>query len=216
MNKVKVSIAGKDYQISTEEPAEIFRRRAERVNRTIEEFESGRLGVQNAAVLAALDAFTEADKSEESVDNLRLQIKEYVDEAVKARSEADEALKKYDKLKKKHDEALIKAAEAEKKCAEAEKKCIELEKQQTQIAELKNNLEHIHKAEDSKPDKETKRALEQSRKEITTLKRENEQFQTKLKDKTTEVDRLKKIIADLEFKNTELEKDNADLWKELK
>lgn len=59
------------------------------------------LSVQSAAVLAALSAFDEAQKANESIDNIRTQIKEYVDEACCARAERDEAVKETEALKAK-------------------------------------------------------------------------------------------------------------------
>ena len=41
----------------------------------------------------ALSAFDEGKKSNDSIDNIRTQIKEYVDDACQARLERDEALK---------------------------------------------------------------------------------------------------------------------------
>ena len=61
--------------------------------------QSDSISVQSAAVLAALSAFDEAQKANESIDNIRTQIKEYVDEACAARAEKEEALKQVEELK---------------------------------------------------------------------------------------------------------------------
>ena len=56
------------------------------------------MSIQAAAVLAALSAYDEAQKANDSIDNIRTQIKEYVDDACQARAERDEAVKKQEEL----------------------------------------------------------------------------------------------------------------------
>ena len=53
-----------------------------------------------AAVLAALDYCDEAVKATESADNLRSQIKDYLEDSSQARMEADEARRENEKLKR--------------------------------------------------------------------------------------------------------------------
>ena len=59
-----------------------------------------RLSVTMAAVLAALDYCDESVKSTESADNLRSQIKDYLEDSSQARMEAEEARREIEKLKK--------------------------------------------------------------------------------------------------------------------
>ncbi len=101
MNKVKVTICGKEYALKTEEAPNYFIVLGRKVENTINQMtaQSNSLSVQSAAVLAALSAFDEAQKANESIDNIRTQIKEYVDEACRARAERDEAVKEMDSLK---------------------------------------------------------------------------------------------------------------------
>ena len=101
MNKVKVTICGKEYSLKTEETASYFIGLAKKVDNTINQMtaQCDSLSVQSAAVLAALSAFDDAQKANESIDNIRTQIKEYVDEACRARAERDEAVKNEDALK---------------------------------------------------------------------------------------------------------------------
>ncbi len=101
MNKVKVTICGKDYSLKTEETASYFIGLAKKVDNTINQMtaQCDTLSVQSAAVLAALSAFDDAQKANESIDNIRTQIKEYVDEACRARAERDEAVKNEEALK---------------------------------------------------------------------------------------------------------------------
>lgn len=101
MNKVKVTICGKEYALKTEESASYFYALAKKVEKEIDGMisQSDSISVQSAAVLAALSAFDEAQKANESIDNIRTQIKEYVDEACAARAEKEEALKQVEELK---------------------------------------------------------------------------------------------------------------------
>ncbi len=101
MNKVKVTICGKEYSLKTEENASYFIGLARKVENTVSQMtsQSDNLSVQSAALLAALSAYDEAQKANESIDNIRTQIKEYVDEACAARTGRDEALKENEALK---------------------------------------------------------------------------------------------------------------------
>lgn len=101
MNKVKVTICGKDFFLMSEEKPSYYTSLAKKVEDTISEMtsQSRSLTVQSAAVLAALSAFDDAQKANESIDNIRTQIKEYVSDACKARAERDEALREADNLR---------------------------------------------------------------------------------------------------------------------
>ena len=62
------------------------------------------LSVQDAAVLTALDCLDELSKANQNIENIRTQIKDYVDDAGRARSQADEAQKEIRELQAKvHD-----------------------------------------------------------------------------------------------------------------
>jgi cell division protein ZapA len=120
MNKVKVTICGKDYNLVSEDSPELISSRARRTDALINKFSRDlKVNIQNAAVLSVLDIMTDADKLTNVVDNLRSQISEYVDEAVRERSRADEAHKALDKMRTKHDEAVLKVAELEKSAGNA-------------------------------------------------------------------------------------------------
>lgn len=100
MNKVKVTICGKDFNLKTDEEPAYLIELAKKVDDEIAGMVSATdsMSIQSAAILVALAAFDEAKKSSDSIDNIRTQIKEYVDEACQARSERDEALKKVKSL----------------------------------------------------------------------------------------------------------------------
>ncbi len=103
MNRIKVNICGKEYSLKTAENAsyvlELARELENKINSMVD---SGNgVSVQTAAILIALSAMDDARKANESVDNIRTQIKQYVDEAAKAMMERDEALKDKESLKSK-------------------------------------------------------------------------------------------------------------------
>lgn len=95
MNKVKVTICGKEFSLKTDEAPSYFTKLAEKVDSEIYKMASSadNMSVQSAAILVALAAYDEAQKANDSIDNIRTQIKEYVDDACKARLERDEAQK---------------------------------------------------------------------------------------------------------------------------
>lgn len=97
-NKVKITICGKEYAIQTDETTPYVIGLAKRLDRMISEMinSSDNISVQAASVLIALSALDEANKSNESIDNIRTQIKEYVDDAGRARIERDAAIKQRD------------------------------------------------------------------------------------------------------------------------
>ena len=95
MNKVKVTICGKEFNLKTDDDPSYFTKLAEKVDSGINKMTSSanNISVQTAAILVALEAYDELQKANDSIDNIRTQIKEYVDDACKARLERDEALK---------------------------------------------------------------------------------------------------------------------------
>ena len=97
-NRIKISILGSDYIIASEEEENYVRQIAAETEKRIAGItrDNPRLSVTMAAVLAALEAV----KATESADNLRSQIKDYLEDSSQARMEADEARRENEKLKK--------------------------------------------------------------------------------------------------------------------
>lgn len=95
MNKVKVTICGREFSLRTDDSQSYMTGLAKKVDTAIGEMmdSSPNLPMQSAAILTALSAFDELQKANDSIDNIRSQIKEYVDDAGKARTERDRALK---------------------------------------------------------------------------------------------------------------------------
>lgn len=101
MNKVKVVILGKDYVLQTEEaPNYVYGLARLLENRIKENMERG-ASQYNAAIMTALSALDDLNKSRDHLDQISDQSKDYVDDAGRARIERDAALKEIEVLKSK-------------------------------------------------------------------------------------------------------------------
>ena len=103
LNKVKVVICGKDYVLQTEEPPSYVYGLAKMLEKKLNEIctASPSVSPYSAAIMVALSTLDDLSKSQVNLDNVRMQAKEYVDEAGKARIERDAALKDIEVLKTK-------------------------------------------------------------------------------------------------------------------
>lgn len=103
MNKVKVTICGREFSLKTDDTPKYMTELAKKVDAAIADMmsSSANMPMQSAAILTALAAYDELQKANDSIDNIRSQIKEYVDDAGKARAERDKALKAEKELKAK-------------------------------------------------------------------------------------------------------------------
>jgi cell division protein ZapA len=163
MNKVKLTVCGKEYKLNTETPENELIAIAAATERTITEFMSqARLSVQDAAVLAALDAYAEAEKHSKSVDNIRIQIQEYVSEAARARAEIEESSKSKEKLQKKHGDIAKKIDSLDMQIDELRR---DLEARDIRLAEFEAEKAELKKKLDEK-DKEIKKIIEEKDNEI--------------------------------------------------
>lgn len=101
-NRIKLNICGTDYIIVSDEKEEYMEEIAkeidEAMNITLKN--NMRVSVTMAAVLTALRYCDESKKSMADADNLRTQIKDYLEESVEARMQADEARNEILKLEK--------------------------------------------------------------------------------------------------------------------
>ena len=104
-NRVKVVICGKTYTLQTvESPSYMITLAKEldkRINAFLEENESAAL--TSAAVMVGLELMDESMKSVSDVDNIRAQIKGYVEEAASARIEADQLRRELSLLKRENE-----------------------------------------------------------------------------------------------------------------
>ena len=90
-NRVVVSICGEDYTFVAEEAPSYMQRVGSYVSEKMEAVLTGaRVGRTDAAVLTAANIADELFKDQAAAEQLRRQIKGYLDEAAKAQAEASE------------------------------------------------------------------------------------------------------------------------------
>ena len=90
-NHVVVTICGEDYTFVAEESAAYMQKVGSYVNdKMTEVLESSKVGRTDAAVLTAVNLADELFKAQSAAEQLRGQIKGYLDEAGKAQSEVSE------------------------------------------------------------------------------------------------------------------------------
>lgn len=100
-NIYTVKLGNMEIKVSSTETQEYTESVAAEVNAKIKEITNADLSASTnkAALLAAMDFCDEVNKLREDTDNLRLQLKEYMDESAKIAIERDEAKKLADKYK---------------------------------------------------------------------------------------------------------------------
>lgn len=100
-NKIKLEICGGTYVLASTDTEEYVQSLAERLdadmNRVLTETPSA--SVTTSAVITALDYLDELSKSKNGADNMRAQIKDYLEDAARAKQVAVELKKENDRLK---------------------------------------------------------------------------------------------------------------------
>ena len=87
-NRVTMNICGEDYTLVAEESPSYMERVGKLVDSRLQDvLSSSSVSRTDAAILAAVNIADELLKAQESAENLRRQIKSYVDEAVQAKNE---------------------------------------------------------------------------------------------------------------------------------
>lgn len=100
MNQVKVTIAAKEYTLLTEGEASFTQKVAAHVDQQLSQLmASGKLSLGDAAILAAMNIAEEYFQEVETAENLRRQLKEYLDESTKLKLELSEAKRELFKAK---------------------------------------------------------------------------------------------------------------------
>lgn len=99
-NRVQVKIGGASYTIVTEDDTEYVENLAETVDNEIRSIcnSNPSLSITQAAVLVALDQADACKKASASSDNLRVQIKDYLEESARARMEVEVARREVERL----------------------------------------------------------------------------------------------------------------------
>ena len=99
----KVVLCGKEYALQTEDAPSYVYQLAKTLEKRISDITENnpRVSAHSAVMMVALSTMDELTKANNSVEVIRSQVKEYVDEAGKARLERDAALREIDVLKAK-------------------------------------------------------------------------------------------------------------------
>lgn len=101
-NRVTVTIAGQEYTLVGTEEASYTEKVAAHVDAKVEEVLSGaHVSLVDGAILAAVNIADEYFKEVEAAENLRRQLKEYLEEATKLKMELSEAKREIFKLQNK-------------------------------------------------------------------------------------------------------------------
>lgn len=105
-NHVKLNICGTDYYLTSTQSEEYFRTLAQRMERDINEYTSPRYGLSmsRATVLVALSYLDELEKAETTVENMRRQLKDYLEDAARAQLGLREVREEAARLKKENEE----------------------------------------------------------------------------------------------------------------
>ena len=90
-NRVTMNICGQDYTLIAEESPSYMERVGKLVDEKLSEvLSAGSVSRTDAAILTAINLADELLKAQESGENLRRQVKTYLDEAAQAKNEASE------------------------------------------------------------------------------------------------------------------------------
>ena len=101
-NRVTVTIAGQEYTLVGSEEPSYTEKVAAHVDEKVKEILDGaRVSLVDGAVLAAVHIADEYFKEVETAENLRRQLKEYLEEATKMKLELSEAKREIFKLQNK-------------------------------------------------------------------------------------------------------------------
>lgn len=101
-NRVTVTIAGQEYTLVGSEEPSYTEKVAAHVDEKVKEILDGaRVSLVDGAVLAAVNIADEYFKEVEASENLRRQLKEYLEEATKMKMELSEAKREIFKLQNK-------------------------------------------------------------------------------------------------------------------
>ena len=101
-NKITVNIAGQSYTLVAAEDAAYMEKVASHVDAKIQEvLETSKVSLMDGAMLGALNIADEYFKEVEASENLRRQLKEYLEEATKLKMGLSEAKREIFKLQNK-------------------------------------------------------------------------------------------------------------------
>lgn len=101
-SKLKISICGYDFSVVTDEDRNYMANIAGKVERKVKNMldNNSRLSTAAAALFAAMDYCDQAQKASGDGDNLRDQLKDYLEESSTARKQLEDSKKEIERLKR--------------------------------------------------------------------------------------------------------------------
>lgn len=101
-NKIKLTVGGIDYYISSDDEEGYVRSVGDELNRRLDQItrQNPYLSTAMVAVFAALEYCDESKKAAQALEDCKMQIKGYVEESACAKLEADEARREIERLGK--------------------------------------------------------------------------------------------------------------------
>ncbi|MDO5601832.1 MAG: cell division protein ZapA [Oscillospiraceae bacterium] len=92
-NRIRIRVCGSEYVIASTDSEEYVQGLAKQLDEEMCAFldQNPAASVTTAAVLAALGYMDEKEKASNGADNMRAQIKDYLEDAAKAKMDAEEA-----------------------------------------------------------------------------------------------------------------------------
>lgn len=101
-NRIKLNICGCECTISSEDSENYIRSVGDEVQKAIDEMmqKNERISLTMAAVMAALTFCDSAHRATDTAENLRTQIKDYLEDSSHSRMEAEEAKREIERLKR--------------------------------------------------------------------------------------------------------------------
>lgn len=102
INRIKLKIGGMPYTISTTEPEEYVLELAAEIDRQLSAVleRNPALSLNDALILCMMDYADSRRKSEQNADHIREQLTGYLEDAARARMEADELRSEVNRLRK--------------------------------------------------------------------------------------------------------------------
>ena len=140
VTKVKLTICGSNYIVSTTDSEEYVNQLAERLDTDMTEImtQNPSASVAASAVIRALSYLDELNKNASSTDNMRAQIKDYLEDAAKAKLEAENARRQVEKLTAELEAMKARQAAAAEAAAQAEEKAEEAAAEKAPASEESN------------------------------------------------------------------------------
>ena len=140
VTKVKLTICGSSYIVSTTDSEEYVNQLAERLDNDMTEImtQNPSASVAASAVISALSYLDELNKNASSTDNMRAQIKDYLEDAAKAKLEAENARRQVEKLTAELEALKARQAAAAEAAAQAEEKAEEAAAEEAPASEESN------------------------------------------------------------------------------